>query len=301
MHEHEAHPMGEEPDGGQRERDVLERVATPSPQQQAGTDARKAACQDRLLRMHVLQRILLVARQERRKLLVLRGGVEDPPVHVAREAGEIVPQPAIVMRAGKTCALRPGDVHRTKAGRALLAILRRDGWILDIGEGNPRPCRRGNGRAPTPERILRHAGTAGRAGPVERHPGERLGLTRPVGIAEAIADDKQRLAPLPQARRYPQRADGRAAGGEGMTCDKELGTTLRHRDVERLIGWQFLGHHLPHRRIREERALGPEGHETEHRRAEPELAHELERPREESQGHGLHDAHQGRSRAVVMA
>src|SRR4051794_17667385 len=71
----------------------------------------------RMLRMKVVQRVRRVRRKALREALVARGDIEELPIDVAREAGIVFFQPALIVSSGKTRAYWPANVECSETRR----------------------------------------------------------------------------------------------------------------------------------------------------------------------------------------
>ena len=100
MHQRQPFPVRKEPDGGEGQRHFLEPVRLVLAHQEgARRHAWQAAFQQFVFGVQVLERVGLVAFQRFRQPLVRLRGVEEAPVDVAGETGEILFQPGSVIRA----------------------------------------------------------------------------------------------------------------------------------------------------------------------------------------------------------
>ena len=146
--------------------------------ERARREGRELSFDARLGGMHVHQREVFVAAEEAIDALIFGGGAEGGEIDVAREAGELVGEPLLVVGAELLEALRPGVIDGAKRrGRGLVA-LRLDARvrILHVGKLVDLLAVRGGhrGRA-LADRVLGETCSAVGVGPVDGHRHEGLG------------------------------------------------------------------------------------------------------------------------------
>jgi hypothetical protein len=186
--------VGEEPGRGQAQRDFLERAAIGlAAEETAGAPVGQAAAQHLAFRVHVPQFIVGAAGKRRigGPPLVGRGGIEEAPVHVGREAREVMFQPLLaILAAQQRGPLRPVHGHGGETGGRDALGGRCDAFLRVFDVGQPAHAHAVDVlflRAYA-LRVFCAAGAAVGAAPVQTHALEGLGggglAIEPVAVAE---------------------------------------------------------------------------------------------------------------------
>ena len=257
--------------------------------------ARQAAFEQGVLRMHVVEGIGLVAPEGLCLLLVFGRRVEEAPVGVRRDRRKLLAQPRVVIGAAPLRALRPRLLDRPEAGRRRLLLARREHGFrpLDVRQRMKARTAQLDRRCPLPQRIGRERRTAEGAVPAQRHARELGGGAGPVTVPEPVAMHDQRLA-----QRADLGGDGAAspirAVREGCARHEELRPRAHHGVVQRHLGLGPGGPELPERLLRPQPRRRGKIDQHQRRHAQPALAPELEAPGQQRDGHRLDDFHVAR-------
>ena len=299
--DHQTHRnFREEPHGVALQRDALRAVhALPLRQHQCARPHRRQRAGQRCFGgMHAFQPVGFAAGKAAVELLIDRRQVVQREIEIARQAGKIFAQPALVVgAAGGALAFGVRKLLRRETGIRLFAASRyqRPFGVFDIGHParlhlQPRQCR----EMAAAERIV-VTGAAVGAIQRQRHGGERRGhvhadRTRPGAVPAPVADHPQPLVHRPALQAHMHRFD--RFGRMRRTAEHDFGMRLGQHMVQRLSRRQLRQYARPLQIVHKEPLIAaPQREKTQRGDGQPVLPLETIGLMQHSQRERLDDLH----------